>query len=640
MCGIVGIFDTRQKGEVDIRLLQRMNDVQSHRGPDEQGIFQNPGIGLGHRRLSIIDLSSGQQPLFNEDKSVVVVYNGEIYNFPELRQQLSGRGYRFSTHCDTEVIVNAWSEWGENCVDHFRGMFAFAIWDLKKEVLFLARDRLGIKPLFYTLQNDGKFYFASELKSIQQVQGLERGLDPQAVEEYFSYGYVPDPKTIYRNIYKLPPGHTLTLRHGQTKLVSRQYWDIAFKDMPVNSIDELGEELIERFNEAVKIRMVADVPLGAFLSGGVDSSSVVALMAQNNNEPINTYSIGFDRPDYDETDFAQEVAEQYRTNHKVRMVDPNDFGLIDKLAAMYDEPYADSSAMPTYRVCQLARENVTVALSGDGGDEIFAGYRRHRWHMNEERLRSRMPYGLRKGVFGLMGAVYPKMDWAPRYLRAKSTFQALAMSSAEAYFHSVSVVSQRQRSNMFSAGLKRDLQGYNAVSILQNLIDNAPVEDDLAKIQYADIKTYLPGDILTKVDRASMAHSLEVRVPILDHKFMEWSAGIPAALRLQGRQGKYIFKKALEKHLSDNILYRDKMGFAVPLESWFRHELRQRVQDTVKSEILADTGFFDMDNLQKIADDHQSGAWNYTTAIWALMMFEASLRNAEGYSHSEFKQSA
>jgi asparagine synthase (glutamine-hydrolysing) len=626
MCGIVGIVDRVGTREIDRALLGRMNDSQTHRGPDEQGLFVAPGVGLGHRRLSIIDLSSGQQPLFNEDRSVVVVYNGEIYNFQELSRELIGQGHVFRTHCDTEVIVHAWEEWGEACVTRFRGMFAFAIWDAGRQTLFLARDRLGIKPLYYAELADGQVLFGSELKSLLEHPDLPREIDPCAVEDYFAYGYVPDPKSIYRTVRKLAPGHTIAFCRDGTPATPRQYWDMSFAHVRPMREGEVGEELITRLRNAVKVRMVADVPLGAFLSGGVDSSAVVALMAGLSDGAINTCSIGFDVPDYDESLFAEQVAARYATNHHVETVDPDDFDLIDRLAGFYDEPFADSSAMPTYRVCELARRRVTVALSGDGGDELFAGYRRYRWHHYEEQVRQRIPAPLRRPLFGALGALYPKLDWAPQFLRAKSTFQALGRSTAEGFFHSVSVLHDGLRGHLFSPHMRRELQGYRALEVLESAMAAAPAEDHLSRAQYADIKTYLPGDILTKVDRASMANSLEVRVPILDHEFIEWAACIPASLRLKGREGKYIFKKALEPYVPHDTLYRPKMGFAVPISDWFRGPLRARVKDALLGPVLGDSGFFDMAYVEKLVTRHQSGVGEHGAALWALLMFESTLR--------------
>jgi asparagine synthase (glutamine-hydrolysing) len=629
MCGIVGIFDSQGKRNFDEALFSRMNDSQTHRGPDDAGLHFEPGLALGHRRLSILDLSpAGHQPMKSDDGEVIVVFNGEIYNFMELRAELEAQGISFRSHCDTEVIVKGWQVWGEDCVNRFRGMFAFAIWDRKAETLFLARDRLGIKPLYIAQLGDGRLAFASELKALYLLPDLPRTIDPQAVEDYFAYGYIPDPKTILKSVRKLPPGYVLRQRRGDPAATPRQYWDLAFR--PDHSLDQaaIDEELVPRLSEAVRIRMIADVPLGAFLSGGVDSGAVVAMMAGLSSDPINTYAIGFDQPDYDERRYAQEVADRYHTKHTTRVVNPDDFGLVDKLADLYDEPYADSSAMPTYRVCQLAREHVTVALSGDGGDELFAGYRRHRWHAYEQGVRDMMPGLLRRPIFGFLGRVYPKMDWAPKYLRAKSTFESLGFDAAEGYFHSISVLPDRLRGRLFSTSFRSELQGYSALNVLKGVMDNAPVEDELSRVQYADVKTYLAGDILTKVDRASMAHSLEVRVPILDHKFMEWAARIPPSLHLEKRQGKMAFKRSLEGHLSQNTLYRDKMGFAVPLENWFRGPLRDNIRDAVQSSRLADTGIFDMSFLNRLVDEHQSGRSNHSAALWAILMFEKAIGRA------------
>ena len=631
MCGLVGIFDRSGRRSFDAALVARMNDSLTHRGPDDAGTHLEPGLALGHRRLAIIDLSpAGHQPMSNEAGDILIVFNGEIFNFAEIRAELEGKGYVFRTHTDTEVIIHGWAEWGPHVIDRFRGMFAFAIYDRKADTLFLARDRLGIKPLYYAHLADGRLAFASELKALQAMPDLPREIDSHAVEDYFAYGYIPDPKTIYKAVRKLPPGHHMIQRRGDAPAEAVRYWDVRFRADPrLDSHEAVAEELIPRLREAVKLRLVSDVPLGAFLSGGVDSSAVVAMMAGLGADPLRTFSIGFDRPDYDERDYAKEVAERYRTGHVTRIVNPDDIALVDKLAGLYDEPFADSSAMPTYRVCELAREHVTVALSGDGGDELFAGYRRHRWHAYEQSIRDRLPLGIRRPLFGFLGRVYPKLDWAPRYFRAKSTFEALSFDAAEAYFHTVTMLPARLRRNLFSPVFRRELQGYDAITVLRGVMDDAPVEDELGRVQYADIKTYLPGDILTKVDRASMAHALEARVPLLVHKFVEWAATIPASLNLQGRQGKLAFKKALEPHLSANILYRPKMGFAVPLEHWFRDALRQRIRDAVQSPVLADTGYFDLNYLTRLVDEHQSGRSNHSAVLWALLMFESSLRRMQ-----------
>ncbi|MEE9423497.1 MAG: XrtA/PEP-CTERM system amidotransferase [Methylococcales bacterium] len=626
MCGIVGIFDLNGPSEIDRELLTRMNQVQFHRGPDEGDIYTDPGVGLGHRRLSIIDLSSGQQPMVSPDGRATIVYNGEVYNFPELREQLLEKGYSFSTHCDTEVILNAWLEWGEQCVDRLRGMFAFAVWDRKHQSLFIARDRLGIKPLYYAILPNNQLVFGSELKALMVHPAFQRNIDPNAVEDYFAFGYIPDPKTIFHNVFKLSPGYRATIKRGDKTVKPQQYWDLPFTPNASTDEKQIQEELIERLSDAVRIRMVADVPLGAFLSGGVDSGAIVALMAEMSDNPVNTCSIGFGHSDFDETDYAQQVAEQFKTNHYVKTVESDDFDMLDQLVSMYDEPFADSSALPTYRVCQLAREQVTVALSGDGGDENLAGYRRYRWFSAEEKMRNLLPTSIRSPLFGMLAHIYPKADWAPRPLRAKATFQALARNSLEGYFHSVSFLNDDMRKQLFSDQLKSELQGYQAIEVFNRIAKNAPTDDALSTVLYTDFKTYLPGDILTKVDRASMAHSLEVRVPLLDHQFVEWVSGISPDLKLNKGEGKYIFKKSLESRLPNDILYRPKMGFGVPLASWFRGPLKERISDMVLSGPMMESSYFNASHLKTLVNQHVSGTRDHSTPIWTLLMFDAFLR--------------
>jgi len=635
MCGITGIFDTRGARPIDRAVLQRMNDSQTHRGPDEGSLHIEPGLGFGHRRLSVIDIATGQQPLFNEDGSVAIVFNGEIYNYQELIPELMAAGHVFHTRSDTEVIVHAWEQWGERCVDRFRGMFAFVLWDRNKQTLFMARDRLGVKPLYYALLDDGTLLFGSELKSLLAYQaaggGLKRDIDPLAIEEYFSLGYVAEPRTIFRQARKMPPAHMLSICRGQPPgakgLEPKEYWDVHFTLGNPSTVADASAELVHRLRESVKLRLIAEVPLGAFLSGGVDSSAVVAAMAGLSDGPVNTCSIAFDDPQFNESAFAQMVADRYKTNHRVETVRSDDFDLIDTLARLYDEPYADSSAIPTYRVCQLARKHVTVALSGDGGDETFGGYRRYRLHLLEERMRSALPAAIRQPLFGLLGRVYPKADWAPRAFRAKTTFEGMARTSVEAYFHSVSILRGPMREQLFSDSLKRELAGYSAQEVFDFHAGRAGTDDPLALIQYLDLKTYLVGDINTKVDRASMAHSLEVREPLMDHKLVEWLATLPSKLKVRGQEGKYLLKKALEPQLPNDVLYRPKMGFSVPLARWFRGPLKQRVRDAVLGERLASTGWFNRSYLQHLVDAHQSGASDYSGPLWALLMFEAFLRN-------------
>src|SRR5574340_816000 len=581
MCGITGIFDTRGAGEISRELLHRMNETQFHRGPDEGGLHLEPGVGLGHRRLSIIDLSTGQQPLFNEDGSVVVVFNGEIYNFQQLVPELEALGHSFRTHSDTEVIVHAWEAWGRGCVERFRGMFAFVLWDRKQETLFVVRDRFGVKPLYYAFLDNGEFVFGSELKSLMVHPKLTRDIDPLAVEEYFAYGYVPEPRTIFRRVNKLPPGFTVTLKRGQARALPRQYWDMPFTPVVVKDEASAMDELVERMKESVRLRMIADVPLGAFLSGGVD------------------------------------------------------FSVVGQLAQVYDEPYADSSALPTYRVCELARKHVKVALSGDGGDEHFAGYRRYRWFRYEERLRAAMPLMMRRPLFGALGRMYPKADWAPKVLRAKTTFEALARDTVEGYFHGVSLLSDAQRKQLFSRSFKRQLQGYQAVEVLRRHAAVAPIEDALSLVQYLDMKTYLVGDILTKVDRASMAHALEVREPLLDHELMGWVSGLPTDFKLNGTEGKYLLKKARQPYLPHDVLYRKKMGFSVPLAAWFRGSLAATIRNVVLGERLASTGLFNQHYLREVVEAHQSGRRDYSVVLWTVLMFDAFLGQVLGIDEVE-----
>ncbi|MDL5033994.1 amidotransferase 1, exosortase A system-associated [Pelomonas sp. APW6] len=626
MCGITGIFDTRQARAIDAGVLRRMNDSQHHRGPDEGDLYLEPGLGFGHRRLSIIDIATGQQPLFNADRSVAIVFNGEIYNYQALIPELQALGHQFHTRSDTEVIVHAWESWGERCVDRLRGMFAFVIWDRKQQCLFMARDRLGVKPLYWTLLDDGLLLFGSELKSLLAHPQLRREIEPQAVEEYFAFGYVPEPRTIFKGIHKLDVGHTLRIQRGAPIPASKSYWDLRYTLDSRISLADAQAELLDRLRESVRLRMIAEVPLGAFLSGGVDSSAVVATMAGLSDQPVRTCAIAFDDPRFNESEFADMVAKRHGTAHVCHTVGSNDFDLVDTLARLYDEPYADSSAIPTYRVCEMARRHVTVALSGDGGDEAFGGYRRYKLHMLESGLRGMLPGRMGQMVFGALGRAYPKLDWAPRFLRAKTTFQGMAMDPVSAYCHSVSQNKAPLRQRLFSPAMHRALAGYGADQVFHRHAKNAHTDDQLALIQYLDTKTYLVGDINTKVDRASMAHSLEVREPLMDHELLEWLATLPSSLKLHGQEGKYLLKKSMEPQLPNEVLYRPKMGFSVPLAQWFRGPLKDKVRESVLGPRLADTGWFNPDCLRDLVEQHQSGRADHSTALWSLTMFEAFLR--------------
>ena len=641
MCGISGIFDTRERRVVSRDLVMRMNESLHHRGPDEGAVHVEPGVGLGHRRLSIIDVATGQQPLWNEDGTVGIIYNGEIYNYKDLIAELTTLGHVFRTRSDTEVVVHAWEAWGAACVERFRGMFAFALWDRNRETLFLARDRLGVKPLFYALLPDGFLLFGSELKALLAHGGLSRDVDPCAVEEYFALGYVAEPRTIFTSALKLPPAHTLSVRRGQPLPAPTCYWEPRFTLDRVMTEAQAVEELRDLIDQSVAMRLMSEVPLGAFLSGGVDSSAVVASMARFSSEPVNTCSIAFADPAFDESKYAESVAKRYHTNHSVELVRSDDFDLIDELALLYDEPFADSSAIPTYRVCQLARKHVTVALSGDGGDENFGGYRRYRLHLAEDRLRSALPLSVRSRVFGTLGRVYPKADWAPRMFRAKSTFEALARDSVDAYFHGVSILRSPLRRRLFSDRFTSRLGGYNAIDVFRRHAALAETTDPLALVQYLDLKTYLVGDINTKVDRASMAHSLEVREPLMDHVLVEWLASVPSSMKVRGGEGKWLLKKAMEPRLPQDVLYRPKMGFAVPLASWFRGPLKDRVRQSLLGERLASTGIFDPRFLRRLVDEHQSGRRDWSSPVWTLLMFDAFLRNVvDGRAQARLSQAA
>ncbi len=622
MCGISGIFDFSSV-VIEKSLLKKMNTAQAHRGPDDEGYYYTSGVGLAHRRLSIIDISAGHQPILNNDESVVIVFNGEIYNHKALAIELAAKGHQFKTHSDTEVILHAWVEWGIDCVHHLRGMFSFAIWDDNKKTLFLARDRLGIKPLYY-FENEGTVYFGSELKVLLQSGKICNEFDHQAIEDYFSLGYIPEPKTIYSKVSKLKSGHYLLLKQGDNpEIIQQEYWDLQLNKDTQNTIDL--QEFDKRLSEAVEIRMESEVPIGAFLSGGIDSSAIVAHMATLQSEPVNTCSIGFENKKFDELDYANQVAEQYKTTHHTRIINEDDFELIEQIIDWHDEPFADPSSLPTFRVCELAKEKVTVVLSGDGGDELFAGYRNHLMHNNEQKIRDKFPSWFRKIVFGTLAKVYPKLDWAPRFLRAKTTFQSLAMNDVEAFHNTMSIQRTDQLQQLYSKELKSSLKGYSSLEIFKYYGNKFKGDDSLKRAQYIDFKTYLPGDILTKVDRASMAHSIEVRVPLLDHKFVEWAFNIDSSKNIIGSETKAEFKKQLENKLPSNILYRKKMGFCVPLADWFKGPLSSMIKDKLLSEAMSSSNLFNMKYVEKIINEHISGRRNHETALWSLLIFNSFL---------------
>jgi asparagine synthase (glutamine-hydrolysing) len=616
MCGITGIYNFKTLEPISKGTLKAMTDTLVHRGPDDEGFYTSGALGLGHRRLAIIDLDGGHQPIANEDQSIWVVFNGEIYNFGDLHDELVKKGHMFNTRSDTEVIVHLYEQEGEQCFQRLRGMFAIAIWDSRSRTLLLARDRVGKKPLFY-FHDGSRIIFGSEIKAILKDPGVTHEIDPEAVSDYFSFLYVPAPKSIFKNIRKVLPGHYVVVSgHG---LREASYWDLSFAETDDLTEEKWCEKILETLQEAVRLRLLSEVPLGAFLSGGVDSSSVVALMHSAIGGPVITSSIGFEETDFNEIPYARSVASQFGTDHHEQIVRPDAVAVVDKLAWHYDEPFADSSAVPTYYVSKVARDHVTVALSGDGGDENFAGYRRYYFDQRENLIRSWLPAVVRQPVFGALASLYPKADWAPRVFRGKATFQNLARCPVEAYFRSVAACQPELKSDLLHGDIKRQLRSYHSLDVLRDYYDKADTDDLLSRIQYVDIKTYLTDDILAKVDRASMAVSLEVRAPILDHKFMELAARIPSSFKLRGIKGKYIFKKALERRLPESILYRKKMGFAVPLAQWFRGELKEMAHETLFGNYCGD--LLDSSAVKKVWGEHQKGFRDRSTELWTLFMF-------------------
>jgi asparagine synthase (glutamine-hydrolysing) len=629
MCGIAGLFHPDVPKPVEAARVRAMADALAHRGPDGSGVWTGPGIGLGHRRLSIIDLETGDQPMRSADGELALTYNGEIYNFRELRAELESHGHVFATASDTEVVLASWRQWGPACLGRFNGMFAFALYDAAEDCLFLARDRLGVKPLFYATLPDGALIFASELKGLLVHPRLRREPDPRAAEDFLAHGYVPDDSCLVAGVRKLAAGHFLLVRRGRALPEPVRWWDVDFSNPSAARAAALEEELVERLREAVRSRLVADVPLGAFLSGGVDSSAVVAFMAEASRQAVETCSIGFAEADCDESPYARLVADRFATHHRTRIVEASDFSLIDRLAEAFDEPFADASAIGAFRVAELARERVKVALSGDGADEAFAGYRRYRLFAAEEQARRRLPQGV-KTALGAVGDIYPKLDWAPRFLRAKTTLVALGRSSGEAYADAVGATSFGIRSSLYTSHFTQLLQGHRAETRYVEAMRAAPAGDPLSRAQYADLKIWLPGDILTKVDRTSMAVSLEAREPLLDHRLVEFAAALPARLRLRGGKGKWLLKKALGRYLPDEILHRPKMGFVTPVSAWFRGPLAGEAAALARSRALAELGWLDLAAVGRIAEAHRSGRAEHGRLLWQLTMLERALQGLFG----------
>jgi asparagine synthase (glutamine-hydrolysing) len=620
MCGIAGVVSATRESNITEAVVRTMCNQIIHRGPDDEGIFVQDGTGLGMRRLSIIDLSGGHQPVFNEDRSAWIVFNGEIYNFLELRPDLEKRGHKFRTNCDTEVIIHLYEEMGTEFVQKLRGMFALAIYDKAKRKLVLARDRVGKKPLHYAFVKD-KLYFSSEIKSILAVAPELAGVNSQALLEYLYYGYVPDPITAFTGIQKLPPGHLLEFENG--KITIRQYWDLPeYSTHNPKSEEECLEELEARLLEATRIRLISDVPLGAFLSGGTDSSTIVALMARASSAPVKTFSIGFTKDDFNESAYARMVAQKFGTEHHEMILEPDVVQTVEHLTSTLEEPFGDSSMLPTYYVSQMARQHVTVALSGDGGDEVFAGYDRYRIH-SDRRFFENVPEWARRffrdQVFGRL----------PRTMKGRKFTYNVTLPWRERYVDGLSFVPAFERdtpllSDDFRAILRRSDDPQN---VLMRYFAQAPAHDPVSELLYVDTKTYMVGDILTKVDRMSMLNSLEVRVPILDHQFMEWVTGLPPEWKLRGSKQKYILRKLAERvGVPSQALDRPKRGFALPLVHWMRNELKETLMILLEPRTLQ-RGYFEASGVRALMNDHLYGGRVLTGRIWRLLMFELWQRN-------------
>lgn len=638
MCGIAGFIDYGdQNADHSVerkRLLKVMCDVIRHRGPDDDGFFLKEGVALGMRRLSIIDLAGGAQPISGEDGSVTIVFNGEIYNFHELTRHLEGRGHRFKTNSDTEAIVHSYEEYGHSCANHLRGMFAFAIWNDKTRELYIARDRVGKKPLYYTVTPGQTLVFGSEIKSILEHPDVKREINLEALDAYFTLGYVPDPLTIFKNIHKLPPGHYLTFSSGRLRI--QEYWDFNFEPAESRRPEDYLEELRALLDESVRLRLISDVPLGAFLSGGVDSSTIVALMARHMNQPVKTFSIGFHEDSYNELKYARLTAKKLGTDHHEFFVTPQICDVIDDLVWHFDEPFADPSAIPTFMVSKLARDHVTVALSGDGGDELFAGYT-HYVVQASRRAFSALPKALRQGVMRPLSYRLPHGAWGRNYLHN------ISLDPIDRYLDSLSYFTELSKESLYTSDFQQSLHTKDQVARnFRAYASRVKTNEPLDQLLYIDGKTYLAGDILTKVDRMSMATSLEVRVPLLDHKLIEFVTKVPASLKLAGSETKQLLKRVAKDLIPSEILDRPKQGFGMPLEEWINRQLRDQIRETLREPRTRERGYVRSDYVDLLLDEHQKGRRDHSQPLWALLILELWHRRYIDHSPriSESKESS
>jgi len=619
MCGITGIVRT-DGAPIDRDLLARMNQAIGHRGPDEDGFYFDDGVGLAMRRLAIIDLKSGQQPIHNADRTAWIVFNGEIYNYRDLRKELESRGHRFYTDSDTEAIIHAYDEYGTDCPRYLRGMFALAIWDTRDKSLFLARDRVGKKPLLYA-QVNGQLIFGSEFMALLQHPDISREVNYEAIHHYLSFICVPAPLTAYQHIHKLEPGYSLRWQNGEIEF--NRYWQIDFSKKVSISEEEAGERVVDLLRDAVRVRLMSEVPLGAFLSGGIDSSAVVALMAAESSEKVKTFSVGFEEQDFSELHHARRVAEYVGSDHHEFIVRPDALEILPTLLEHYGEPYADSSAIPTYYVSRETRKHVTVALNGDGGDECFAGYERYVGMNVAQQYTKLVPAAVRRGVLQNLANGLPQIESRKNPLRKLQRFAAAgARSPAQRYLGWVSAFDEQAKLNLYSSEFRAETAAFSTVAFLEPWFAKANGAGVIDASLLADTMTYLPNDLLVKMDIASMTVSLEARSPFLDHHLMEFAASLPERLKLRRMTTKYLLKRVLRRFVPEENLTRPKMGFGVPISHWFRSSMRQFLQETLLSERALSRGLFNRDAVRRLIAEHVDKKVNHDQRLWALLMLE------------------